>query len=344
MSKNYIHVDLANTFFRARHAIKGDADTKIGMSLHIVFHSIKKAWTDFKGDHVIFHFEGRSWRKDAYTRYKKNRADARASLTPREQEEDKVFWETLDAFKDFVVNKTNCSTLHHPCLEADDLIAGFIQTHPNDNHVIVSSDSDFVQLLGPNVKIYNGITENLFTHEGIFDKKNKKLSFVIKSNSKIQAGKADPNFEPPADWIEFTLFLKCIRGDTSDNVFSAYPNAPLKSTKNRVGIQEAFNDRDKKGWAWNNFMLQRWTDHNNEEHRVFDDYRRNRQLIDLTAQPEEIRQVIKETIENSVGQKEISQVGIRLLKFCQLYNLQKISEQAQHYAEPLNAKYIKEVI
>ena len=48
---------------------------------------------------------------------------------------------------------------------------------------------------------------------------------------------------------------------------------------------EAFADKESKGFNWNNFMLQRWTDHNGEEHRVLDDYHPNKTLIDLTAQP-----------------------------------------------------------
>ena len=31
----YILVDTANTFFRARHVVRGDIDTKVGMALHI---------------------------------------------------------------------------------------------------------------------------------------------------------------------------------------------------------------------------------------------------------------------------------------------------------------------
>jgi len=38
----YILVDTANTFFRARHVVRGDADIKLGMALHITFNSIKK--------------------------------------------------------------------------------------------------------------------------------------------------------------------------------------------------------------------------------------------------------------------------------------------------------------
>jgi len=316
----YILVDTANTFFRARHVIKGDADTKLGMAFHITLNSIKKAWQDFKGTHVVFCLEGRSWRKDYYEPYKRNRSDARAALTPKEQEEDQLFWESFDKFKEFLNERTNCTVLQHPQLEADDLIAGWIQNHSDDDHVIISTDSDFMQLIAPNVKQYNGVMEQTITHEGIFDKKNNR---VIDSKTK------QPKDIPNPEWL---LFEKCMRGDSSDNVFSAYP----KVRKNK--LEEAFRDRSNKGFAWNNLMLQRWIDHNGEEHRVLEDYERNKQLVDLSCQPEEIKKIIVDKIK-TVEPKSVSQVGIRLLKFCQLYDLQKISDQIQSYADPLNAKY-----
>jgi hypothetical protein len=111
-------------------------------------------------------------------------------------------------------------------------------------------------------------------------------------------------------------------------------------TKNKVGLREAFADRRSKGWSWNNLMLQKWTDHEGAEHRVLDDYNRNKLLCDLTAQPDEIKKIITDAItadEHKV--KNIPQVGIRLLKFCAAFDLQKISEQVQSYADPLNARY-----
>ncbi len=327
----YILVDTANTFFRARHVIRGDADIKLGMALHITFNSIKKAWQDFEGKHVVFCLEGRSWRKDFYTPYKANRAESRAAMTAKEAEEDKLFWETFDKFKEFITEKTNCTILHHPQLEADDLIAGFIQTHPNDNHVIISTDSDFHQLISSNVKQYNGVAETLTTHEGIFDKKGKR---IIDKKTKEEVAAPNP------EWL---LFEKCMRGDTSDNVFSAYPGVRTKGTSNKVGLQEAFADRNSKGYAWNNLMLQRWVDHNKVEHRVMDDYERNRRLIDLSYQPDDIKKLITSTIETqTTNPKNISQVGIRLLKFCQLYDMKKIMDSIQQYAEPFQARYINE--
>jgi 5'-3' exonuclease len=280
---------------------------------------------------VVFCLEGRSWRKDYYEPYKRNRAESRAALTPTEQEEDKLFWEAFDTFKEFVIDKTNCTVLHNPRLEADDLIAGWIQSHPNDKHVIISTDSDFEQLIAPNVKQYNGVSEVTITHEGYFDAKGNKVK-----DKKMGEDKAAPDPE----WL---LFEKCMRGDTSDNVFSAYPGVRTKGSKNKVGLMEAFEDRKDKGFAWNNLMLQRWVDHNGVEHRVLEDYERNRRLIDLTFQPEDIRNEISMTIQNATtANKNISQVGIRLMKFCNLFDLKKIADQAQSYAEPLNARYANE--
>jgi len=324
----YILVDTANTFFRARHVINGDADIKLGMAFHITLNSIRKAWQQFNGTHVIFCLEGRSWRKDFYAPYKAQRAEARAAHTEREADEERVFWEAFDTFKEFVTEKTNCTVLQNPQLEADDLIAGWIQSHPQDNHVIISTDTDFAQLIAPNVRQYNGVMETTITHEGYFDDKGKSII-----DKKTGEAKAAPN-------PEWQLFEKCMRGDTSDNVFSAYPGVRTKGTSKKVGLTEAFEDRKSKGYNWNNLMLQRWSDHNGVEHRVLEDYERNRRLIDLSHQPDNIKQIIKETINTATqADKNISQVGIRLIKFCNLYDLKKIADQAQSYAEPLNARY-----
>ena len=324
----YILVDTANTFFRARHVVRGDLDTKVGMALHITLNSIKKAWNDFDADHVVFCLEGRSWRKDFYEPYKRNRQETRDAMTPREAEEDKVFWEIFDEFKDFVGTKTNCTMMHHPQLEADDLIAGWIQAHPSDNHIIISTDGDFAQLIAPNVKQYNGVSNTIITHEGYFDDKKKQP--VIDKKTGEPRSAPDP---------AFMLFEKCMRGDTSDNVFSAYPGVRKKGTKNKVGLIEAFADKDTKGYNWNNLMLQRWVDHNGDEHRVLDDYNRNVILCDLTAQPGNIRSIINDVVEEHMTPKDISQVGMRLMKFCAKWDMQRIADNAGQYSEPLQARY-----
>ena len=324
----YVLVDTANTFFRARHVVRGDLDTKVGMAFHITLNSIKKAWEDFEADHIVFCLEGRSWRKDYYEPYKRNRQESRDALSPSQAEEEKIFWETFDAFKDFVTTKTNCTVMQHPKLEADDLIAGWTQAHPDDEHVIISTDGDFAQLIAPNVSQYNGVSNTIITHEGYFDDKKKQPVIDKKTG-----------LEKPAPQPDYMLFEKCMRGDTSDNVFSAYPGVRKKGTKNKVGLLEAYEDKGTKGYNWNNLMLQRWTDHEGNEHRVLDDYQRNVTLCDLTAQPENIKEKIFNTINENAQPKNISQVGLRLMKFCAIYDMQRISDNAQAYAKPLQARY-----
>jgi 5'-3' exonuclease len=249
-------------------------------------------------------------------------------MTVAETEEDTVFWEIFDEFKNFVSEKTNCTVMRHPQLEADDLIAGWVQSHPNDKHVIISTDGDFAQLIAPNVQQYNGVSNTTITYKGYFDDKGEAV--VDKKTGEAKAA-PDP---------EFMLFEKCMRGDTSDNVFSAYPGVRKKGTKNKVGLIEAFEDKNTKGFNWNNMMLQRWVDHKGEEHRVLDDYTRNVVLCDLTAQPDDIRAIINEEI-NNVESKNVSQVGMRLMKFCAKWDMQRIADQAASFAEPLQARYIK---
>lgn len=327
MRDTYILVDMSNMYHRSLHGAKGDVDMRLGLALHITLHAIRKAWQDFNGKHVIVCLEGKSWRRDIYKPYKANRDAKKVKMTPKEREEDAMFWEVYNEFVTFIREKTNCTVLQHPNLEADDLIAGFIQSHPDDKHVIISSDSDYVQLIAPNVKQYNGVSEVLTTIDGYFTVKGEPVK-----DNKTNLPKAAPDPE----WL---LFEKCIRGDTSDNIFSAYPGVKTKSSKHKIGLLEAYEDRKTKGYAWNNLMLQKFLHHDGTEHRVLDDYLRNVKLIDLTAQPDDIKIKIFETILEQAVPKDVGQVGIRLMKFCQVYNLPRILQQVQFYAEPLNARY-----
>ena len=324
---SYILIDTANMFFRARHVARGSVDMKIGLCYHIMFNSIKKAFNDFGNGHVVFCLEGRSWRRSIYEPYKKNRDASREALTLKEQEEDEMFWEAYQELLDYLNTKTNCSVLQEDNSEADDLIARWIHNHQDDEHVIVSSDSDFYQLIGDKVSMYNGITNQHITINGIYDDKG-----VIVMDKKTSAPKTIP---APA----YALFEKCVRGDTSDNIFSAYPGARKKGSKNKTGIQEAFDDKENQGFAWNNFMLQKWTDHLDVEHIVRDDYERNRILIDLTLQPDEIKKACDSKIVEAVQKEVTPQVGIHFMKFCGKHDLQRMSESAQDYAAFLNKEY-----
>jgi hypothetical protein len=384
---NYIIVDAYNLFHRAKYATKGDATLKSGIALHICLNSIKKAWNDFQGSHVVLCLEGHSWRYALYPQYKAQRKAERLLLNAREKEEEEVFQEVLDQFIAYLKEKTNVTVLQHKGIEADDFIARWTDLHPEDQHIIVSGDTDFYQLLAPNVRIYDGVNQRLITTDGMFDEKGQPIlskvkrkltvkevgpnwfsvedenianvvtkgtmkhksgdypytiddgTFVVKKNvaekisigDKIEfEGRNRETVEP-----EWELFKKIIRGDSSDNIFSAYPK--VRETK----LREAFDDRQKKGFAWNNLMLQVWTDHNGDEHRVLDRYSLNRQLIDLRAQPDDIRSAMDGAIMEAVQKKPVKGVGIWFMRFCEEHSLVNISKVPHAYTAFLGEPYLK---
>jgi hypothetical protein len=317
----YILIDTQNLFLRVRFGIRApDLDSQIGMALHIIFTSIKKVWNQFDGNHVVFCLEGRSWRKDVYAPYKANRKVAADARTPREVEEDKVFFEIMDQFITFLKDSTNCTVLKHPNAEADDMISRWIALHPADQHIVISSDSDFQQLIRPNVMIYNGIAGLLYTHEGVYDK-----------DGNIATNKRGESMPPPdPEWL---LFEKCVRGDPGDNVMSAFPGVRTKK------LRDAYADRLNKGYNWNNLMLSKWVDHNNIEHRVKDDYDRNCMLIDLSQQPADLIDKFDLAIFDEVNIPLKKQVGLALMRFCNHHGLVKIEKSSGEYSQCFSSPY-----
>ena len=329
--KKYVLVDTANLFFKSRHFASraSTTDEMIGMAMHLTLTGVNSIIRKYGAEdtHVVFCLEGRSWRKAVYAPYKANRAVKAASLTEKEVEVDRMFWETYDAFTKFLTERTNVSVLRCPTAEADDLIARFVHLHPGDEHTIVSSDGDFVQLIAPNVRQYNSMAGHLATIDGFYDDRGREVKDK-KTGEHKKLG--DP---------QFLLFEKCMRGDTSDNVFSAYPGVRTKSTKKTIGLIEAFEDRERRGFNWNNMMLQRWVDHNGVEHKVLDDYTRNVELCDLTAQPQSVKDVVDESIRQGVSVDYVNGVGLYLMKFCAKYELTKIGDNPEQYARWLNLPY-----
>lgn len=323
-NKTFLIIDSWNLLYRARFSTRGDVWTALGLCLHITLNSIKSAAKRFNADHVVFAYEGSSWRKQYDENYKRNRIEARSKMTDTEREEDELFNAAFSDFQEFIKNNTNATVLRQELCEADDMIAAWIQTHPNDNHIIVSGDTDFQQLIANNVTLYDGVNRKTYKVDGVFDEKGKP---VLDKKSK----------QPLVVNPEYALFKKIVRGDTSDNVFSAYPG--VRETK----ILEAFQDRTKKGYPWNNFMMSRWIDHNKEEIKVKDRYEHNKILIDLTAQPDVIKNYMNETVINVYKEnKSVKNIGFNLLKFCGKYQLTSLAENSKDVVEILAKRLLDE--
>lgn len=404
-------IDAAHLFNRAHHVCRGDAYTKAGMALHIVFNSLRKVFEEQKIDHMVVAAEGRSWRYDYYPKYKAKRVLSRKLATPAEQEEAQVLYEVQNDLMDFLSNQTQMTMLQSHGCEGDDFIARWIQLHPDDEHVIVSGDSDNIQLLAPNVSIYDGVQDRLITHEGIFNGKGEPLIFRVDQGSgklKVEktlkeaeaeraklaakelrdAEKAERDadkalcalqkagertelaeaalagaqlevlkkrkklderieFSIDPDWTKRALFIKIVRGDVGDGIFSAYPKVRYDGTK-KVGIKECWEDRHEKGFHWNNFMLQKWekmvlkegqSEPEMVDVRVADEFAINEMLIDLTKQPQEIKDLMDKVIVDAVQKQTTGQVGLNFMRFCKKHDLVRLMERAQDHSAYLMGRY-----
>ena len=327
----YLLIDSQNMFYRATHVTRGDIHMRASMAIHITLTAIAQAWRMFNAEHVVLALESRSkdnWRKAYDKKYKDNRAEHRKKMTPKELEEQEVLFEYLNGYLAFMSEKTNVSVLRCPIAEADDMISRWIHLHPNDKHVIVSSDKDFQQLLSENVIQYNGISKKIF---------------LTNSN------KMTENLKLPKEWKfefiedpEYVLFEKIVRGDLGDNVFSAYPGVRKKAGKDKPSINNAFADRYNKGFDWNNFMNQKWTDHNDEDHLVRECFDRNRMLVDLSAHPDEISKEIDNSILETVQKDAKTKIGWNFGRFCNEYELNQLSEKLEIFTRILSAGYENE--
>lgn len=350
--KRFLLIDVYNLFHRCKHVGMGDIELKVGMALHITLNSIRKMWKEYDVTHIVACLEGGSWRKKYYPEYKANRKVLESLKSTREQKDDEYYFEVMNNFITFLDEKTNVSVLKEKYAEADDFIARWVQVHPNDEHIILTSDSDFYQLLSDNVKIHDGVKGWTISNKSVLDEKNNpavKVSKVRDKNSKRMVNLKTPILPPNP---EYELFKKCVRGDSSDNIMSAYPKVREKGTRKKPGIIEAFDDRNNKGLTWNEFMLEEWdkvVGHEENESgeliilkervRVKDEYEFNRKLIDLTQQPQEIIDAMDKKIIEQIEKEPVSQIGVNFLRFATDNDLQQIASTPTDYAKALSLKY-----
>jgi 5'-3' exonuclease len=120
--------------------------------------------------------------------------------------------------------------LKHPKLEADDCIAIFVkkilETRPNARVNIITSDKDYLQLAGPQVKIFN-------------------LGYKEISEGTLGGNAA-------AD-----LFCKIVMGDSSDNIKSVLNKCGPKTALKCYNDKTYFDERMKKENAYEKFEVNR---------------------------------------------------------------------------------------
>lgn len=119
--------------------------------------------------------------------------------------------------------------ISHPSLEADDCIAIYVkyilEKYPLIHITIITSDTDYLQLVEPRVKIYNASYKNISENKSSFN---------------------DPKID---------LFCKIVMGDTSDNIKSVLINCGPKTALKCYNDKEYFESRMKKEDAYDKFTL-----------------------------------------------------------------------------------------
>lgn len=312
--KKYLIIDASNILYRTFFAhIKEALDVNIGMCHHITLSTVNKYYTNTKADEVIMVFDDYSWRK-AYTAdlsncvtYKKYKGTRRKDMSPSDKAKMEQFDSHIEEFINLFRERTRVVVLHKKYLEADDLIAGFIQAHPEDQHILVSADKDFMQLLvRNNLKIIDPMTD-----------KERTL--------------AEYNHDP-----DFFMYEKCLRGDTGDNVMSSYPR--LRSNK----IVESYRDPLLR----TNIMQNKFKVLVNDpkggvplemEYITQDVFDENVLLMDLTAQPDFIRKLIDKGIEEGLTNRGKFNY-LEFLRFCGKYELHNIRDKIDLFVPMLSCK------
>ncbi len=322
-------------------------EERIGMAMLILFRGLRRLHTRLALDHIVFAVDQGSWRYGVYPNYKARRKLDRLNADRHEQEESERFLQALNTLIAYLELQTRCTVLRANDVEGDDFVARWIAVHPQDRHLIVSADSDFVQLLAANVEIHDVINQRHITVRGVTDETDQPHAFQVSpKDGKIKVGEVDALFQPEPDWWRKALFIKLIRGDVGDSIFAAYPGVRYESKK--LSIRAAWEDRSEQGFDWNNLMCQTWDKLigvGADGERlvtpvvVRDQYHLNETLIDLTRQPAAVKAVMDATIATAIQRQPSGSVGGGFLQFCKQMDLPSLAKEAEDHVRYLNAPY-----
>ena len=153
MSEKHLYIDLSNICYRNMYQFAPDIKSNgFGILRHAIITSVIYNIEKFDPDKVFICCDApRNWRKKYYEPYKAHRAAAKSKFD--------IDW---NAFQEMVEEVTVGFRSNFPFyvlqtdwLEADDIISFLTRKYVNDYKTIISSDSDFNQLLRyPNTKIF----------------------------------------------------------------------------------------------------------------------------------------------------------------------------------------------
>lgn len=322
----YLIFDISSVLYRTFFQNKNqDVVTSTGLAHHMALMSMNKFYKEFKPKTgVVAAFDRHSWRKD-YTNsehclsqkpYKSNR---RRNMTPAQEAKFFAFKQHVDEFESILQEHTAIICLSCDGLEADDLIAGFVQAYGDEDEIaIISRDRDLAQLLDNNrVTQYDPTSGEPITVESAI-----KDLYKIKDKTK--------RIDEDLCCVDYFLFAKCLKGDTGDYVQSAYP-----------GIRKGKVDKAYRNpYEYTNLMNETWKSKPNSDgdvvkYRVGDLVKEGNILMNLSSQPDSIRHKIFNTIlERTENPGSFSY--FHFMRFLGKYEMKEIAKNLETFAPLLN--------
>ncbi len=194
-------VDSLNLAFRYKHS----GATDFAEDYLRTVQSLKKS---YKASHVIMACDqgSSSYRKAIYPEYKQNRKDKQAEQTEAEAAAFELFFEDFLATLEHIKASTDYPVIRFQGVEADDIAAYIVSKKKLlnfDEIWLVSSDKDWDLLVEPGVSRFSYVTRKEVTHE---------------------------NWNDHYDWNpEDYISIKCLTGDTGDNVFGVPSIGPKRA-------------------------------------------------------------------------------------------------------------------
>lgn len=317
MTTRYLVIDANNMLYRAYHgAMDEDVDTTISRCHHSALLTMNTIFKKYKADDIVLAFDHSSWRKiytsdknpDRVT-HEKYKGGRRKNKTESELARLKVFDQHVTEFYEMMKEHTSMIVLRKKHLEADDLIACFVQGHPDDKHIVLSADKDFLQLLRqPNV-------------------------FLIDPKTEKERTLADWDFD-----ADFFMVEKCIRGEgkQGDNVMSSYPR--LRKNKIRDAMKDEYAMTQIMQHTFEvEYIDEKTNEFIRREYKTEDVFKENQILMDLTMQPEYIRELADKEIANSKANRGRYH-RFNFLKYCRRYGLDEIQHNIDYFTPMLNTK------
>lgn len=290
-----------------------DDDEYISMTFMTLLNNIKFLYYKFKPKRIVMVFDNgpKSWRKvytediDECITHLAYKSERRLNKTPKELIRLENLEKNIICLREMFEQYTSVLVLSKKFLEADDIIARYVQIFHEEKNIIISSDKDFHQLITDNVRLYNPVSNQ---------------------------------FRTLSDWDDnpkLFMFEKCIRGDRGDSVISSYPRLQRKK------IIKAFNDEFEMNNIMNHSFKVEFLDKNGvlqqRSYITKDIYEENRLLMDLSYQPEHIKDMAEKHILKKMEENISNRMSMfNFLKFCNKYQLVNIIKNAESFIKPFN--------